>query len=96
MNKKNPDQIRSDSFNTAPVLLYFRKVTVTSENIEGRLIMSQQSLTPFFKSTSKKRKLQGPDGDHETTVAKKMQNMRSPNVIFQGEHRCFFQARAST
>jgi hypothetical protein len=26
----------------------------------------------------------------------KMQNMRSPNVIFQGEHGSFFQARAST
>ena len=33
--------------------------------------MSQQSLTQFFKSTSNKRKLQGPDGDHETTVTKK-------------------------
>jgi hypothetical protein len=48
------------------------------EIIEGRLIMSQQSLTQFFKSTSSKRKLQGPDGEHETTVTKKMQ--KSPSV----------------
>ena len=41
--------------------------------------------------------MQGPDGDHETTVTKKkMQKMRSPNVVFQGEHGSFFQARAST
>jgi hypothetical protein len=59
--------------------------------------MSQQSLTQFFKSTSNKWKMQGPDGDHETTVTKKkMQKMRSPNVVFQGEHGSFFQARAST
>ena len=40
--------------------------------------MSQQSLTQFFKSTSNKWKLQGPDGEHETTVTKKMQ--KSPSV----------------
>jgi hypothetical protein len=50
--------------------------------------MSRQSLTPFFKSTSNKRKLQGPDDDHETTVTKKM--LRSPSVIFQGERGSFF------
>jgi hypothetical protein len=33
--------------------------------------MSQQSLTQFFKSTSNKWKLEGPEGDHEITVAKK-------------------------
>jgi hypothetical protein len=47
------------------------KVTVTTENIENQLIMSQQSLTQFFKSTSNKWKLEGPEGDHEITVAKK-------------------------
>jgi hypothetical protein len=52
------EQIRSDSFNTAP-LLYTSVRYFTPENIEGRLIMSQQSLTQFFKSTSNKRKLQG-------------------------------------
>jgi hypothetical protein len=50
--------------------------------------MSQQSLTQFFKSTSNKRKLQGPYGDHETSVTKKMQ--KSPSVIFQGDHGSFF------
>jgi hypothetical protein len=44
VNKKNPEQIRSDSFNTALVLLYFRKVTVTPVNIEGRLIISKLTL----------------------------------------------------
>ena len=38
------------------------------KNIEGQLIMSQQSLTEFFKSTNNKRKPVGPDGDHKTTV----------------------------
>jgi hypothetical protein len=52
-------------------------VTVTPENIEGRLIMSQQSLTQFFKSTSNKRKLQGSDGDHETTVTKKCKKVQA-------------------
>jgi hypothetical protein len=33
--------------------------------------MSRQSLTQFFKLTNNKRKMQGPDGDHETTVTKK-------------------------
>ena len=70
VNKTNPEQIRSDSFNTAPVL-YTSVRYFTPENIEGRLIMSQQSLTQFFKSTSNNRKLQGPVGDHETIVKKK-------------------------
>ena len=53
--------------------------------------MSQQSRTQFFKSTSNKRKMKGPDGDHETTVTKKNAKYeRSPNVIFQGEHKSFF------
>jgi len=46
-------------------------VTVTLENIEDQLIMSQQSLTQLFKSTTNKWKLQGPDGDHETTNEQK-------------------------
>jgi len=50
--------------------LYFCKVTVTPKNIEDGLIMSQQSLTQFFKSTSNKRKPEGTDSDHETTVTK--------------------------
>ena len=50
--------------------------------------MSRHSLTQFFKLTTNKRKLQVPDGDHETTVTKKMQ--KSPSVIFQGEHGSFF------
>ena len=54
-----------------PCTLYLRNVTVTPENVDGRLIMSQQSLTQFFKSTCNKLKLQGLDGDHETTVTKK-------------------------
>jgi hypothetical protein len=37
---------------------------------DGRLITSRQSLTQFFKSTSNKWKLQGSNGDHETTNKK--------------------------
>ena len=33
--------------------------------------MSQQTLTHFFKSTSNKRKPEGPDGDNKTTVTQK-------------------------
>ena len=51
-----------------PNTLYFHKETATPENIEGRLIISQQSQTQFFKSKCNKRKLEGPDGDHKTTV----------------------------
>ena len=40
------------------------------KNIEGQLIMSQQSLTEFFKSTNNKRKPDGPDGDRKATVSK--------------------------
>jgi hypothetical protein len=42
-----------------PYTLYFHKETVTPENIEGRLIISQQSQTQFFKSKCNKRKLEG-------------------------------------
>jgi len=38
---------------------------VTPENIEGRLIISQQRLIQFFKSTSNKQKPEGPDGYHK-------------------------------
>ena len=38
---------------------------VTPDNMESR-----QSLTQFFKSTSNKWKLQGPDGHHKTTATK--------------------------
>ena len=41
------------------------------------------SLTQFFKSTNNKRKLQGPDGDHET-------------IVSRVNTEVFFQARAST
>jgi hypothetical protein len=60
------------------------KVTVTPENIEDQLIMSQQSLTQFFKSTSNKWKLQGPDGNHEITVVKKNAKYNKAKRNFPG------------
>ena len=39
--------------------------------------------------------LEGPDGDHKTIVTHKMQNIRSPNIIFQGEDDRFLQTWAS-
>jgi hypothetical protein len=46
--------------------------------------MSQQSLTQFFKSTSNKWKMQGPDGDHETTVTKKKAKDEKSKCSFPG------------
>ena len=51
--------------------LFFRKVTVTLENIESQLITNQQSLTQFFKSTSNKRKPEGPDWSRNNCNQKK-------------------------
>ena len=51
-----PSPISHTLISYSPCTQYFRKVTVTPENTEGRLIMSQQSLTQFFKSTRNKRK----------------------------------------
>ena len=57
---------------------------VTPENMESRLIMSRQSLTQFFKSTSNKWKLQGPDGHHKTTVTKKNAKYEKTRRNFPG------------
>jgi hypothetical protein len=40
------------------------------------MVKECQSWTQFFKSTSNKRKLQEPDGDHETTITKKKGKIR--------------------
>jgi hypothetical protein len=50
--------------------------------------MSRHSLTQFFKLTSNKRKLQVPDGDHETTVTKK--NAKKSKRNFPGQTQKFF------
>ena len=54
------------------------------KNIEGQLIMSQQSLTEFFKSTNNKRKPVGPDADHKTIVTQKMQKYQKSKHNFPG------------
>ena len=61
-----------------PGTLYLSKVTVTPENIEDPLIMTQQSLTQFFNTTSNKRKSDGSDDDRKTTVTpQKKENTRT-------------------
>ena len=84
INCTMPSPVSDISISYSPCTLYFHKVKVTPENIECRLITSQQSLTQFFKSTSNKWKLQGPDGDHETTVAKKNAKYEKAKRNFPG------------
>ena len=75
INCAMPSPVSDISISYSPCTLYFHKVKVTPENIEGQLITSQQSLTQFFKSTSNKQKPKGPD-----YCNKKMQNTRRTNV----------------
>ena len=70
LNCDKPSLVYDTSISYSLCTLYFRKVTVTPEHIEGPLIMSQSNLTQFFKSTSNKRNPDGPDGDRKTTVTK--------------------------